>query len=140
MKLHENFYQEMFDCTMVTERVLLYSCFSAKGMFKFEAFYNLWSTIVGFAEYVNFNKTRNLKANHLSGCLNLLYNNHFKKKGGWKNKLFWAKFSKIRILRPWSAQKNCSFSMFLDKIHLKLGIFLLNEPFSSFVLSFDTFF
>ena len=57
-----------------------------------------------------------------------------------QNKLFWAKFSKIKILRPWGARKNCSFSMFLDKIHLKLGIFLLNEPFSSFVLSFDTFF
>ena len=36
-------------------------------------------------------------------------------RGGWKNKLFWAKFSKIRILRPRSAQKNCSFTMFFGQ-------------------------
>ena len=65
------------------------------------------------------------------------YSSEFAGGGGCYNKLFWAKFSKIRILRLRSARKNCSFSMFLDKIHLKLGIFLLNEPFSSFVLSFS---
>ena len=35
--------------------------------------------------------------------------------GGCYNKLFWAKFSKIRILRPRSAQKNCSFTMFFGQ-------------------------
>ena len=35
--------------------------------------------------------------------------------GGWNNKLVWAKFSKIRILRARSAQKNCSFTMFFGQ-------------------------
>ena len=60
--------------------------------------------------------------------------------GGCYNKLFWAKFSKIRILRARHAQKIALLPCFLDKIHPKVGVFLLNEPFSSFVSSCDTFF
>ena len=38
-----------------------------------------------------------------------------------------SRFSKIRILWAQSAQKNCHFYMFLDKIHLKLCIFSCEE-------------
>ena len=43
------------------------------------------------------------------------YSSEFASGGGCYNKLFWAKFSKIRILRPRSAQKNCSFTMFFGQ-------------------------
>ena len=62
--------------------------------------------------------------------------------GGWNNKLFWGKFSKISILWARSAPKNqflyvlCSeiysFSWFLDKIHPKFGTFLINKAFSPY--------